>query len=179
MLTPDGKTLALGTIDPKTGSDIVIGSLGGERSLRPLIRTPVPEDFPAFSPDGRWIAYGSQESGRYEVYVQAYPGLGGKWQVSAEGGTNPRWAKGGRELLYRNGDRVIGVAVETTPAFRVSAVLPLFEARHPPVTFETGWDVAPDGQRLLMIKSEDQTETSELDVVLNWFEELKRRVPAK
>ncbi|HUE87462.1 MAG TPA: protein kinase [Vicinamibacterales bacterium] len=177
--TPDGKTLALGTIDPKTGSDIVIGSLGSPRSLRPLIRTPLAEDFPAFSPDGRWIAYGSQESGRYEVYVQAYPGPGGKWQVSADGGTDPRWAKGGRELFYRNGDRVIGVAVETTPAFRVSGVLPLFEGRHPRVTFETGWDVTPDGQRFLMIRDEDQNATPQLDVVLNWSEELKRRVPIK
>jgi Tol biopolymer transport system component/predicted Ser/Thr protein kinase len=176
---PDGKTLALGVIDPKTGSDIMIGSLDGQRSLRPLVRTPLDEDTPAFSPDGRWIAYNSQESGRAEVYVQAYPGPGGKWQVSTDGGTDPRWAKSGRELFYRKGDGVMAVGVETTPSFRVTEPRPFVERRDPQLTVASGWDVSPDGQRLLMMKNEDHTKMPSLDVVLNWHEELKQRVPIK
>lgn len=175
---PDGKTLAL-EIMSGTGSDIVIASLDDRRSTRPFVHTSFLEFMPAFSPDGLWLAYASNESGRVEVYVQAYPGPGGKWQLSSDGGTDPRWANSGRELFYRNGDRVMAVGVETTPSFRVSEPRVFFDGREQRFTFEGGWDVSPDGQRLLLMKTEDQTERRELNVVLNWFEELKRRVPIK
>jgi dipeptidyl aminopeptidase/acylaminoacyl peptidase/predicted Ser/Thr protein kinase len=175
--TPDGKTLAFELL-PESGSDIMIALLDDRRSTRPFMQTSFLERAPVFSPDARWMAYESNESGRVEVYVQAYPGPGGKWQVSTDGGTDPRWTIGGRELVYRNGDRIVAVTVETTRTFRVSDERLFFDQRHQTVTMEGGWDVSPDGQRLLMMKSEAQTETPKLDMVLNWFEELKRLVPS-
>ena len=129
-----------------------------------------------FSPDGQWLAYASNESGRFEVYLRPYPGPGGKTQISTEGGTQPVWARNG-ELFYRNGDKMMAVGIETEPEFGIGKPQPIFEGQYA----QGGWarpnyDVAPDGQRFLMIKQE-QTEGAQINVVLNWFEELKRLVP--
>ena len=93
--------------------------LEGERQPQPFLRTPFDEFAPMFSPDGRWLAYLSDESGRLEVYVQPYPGPGGKWQISTEGGAEPVWARDGQELFYRsiNGDRMMAVEITTDPTF--------------------------------------------------------------
>src|SRR6185436_2626009 len=106
---------------------------------------------PQFSPDGRWVAYSSRESGQRQVYVQpapkadGAPQAAGKWQVSTDGGQSPRWARSGRELFYRNGDRMMAVAVEPGPAFRAGTPKMLFEGR-----YDFGYDVAPDGKRFLV-----------------------------
>ena len=129
---------------------------------------------PVFSPDGKWVAYASNETGRNEVYAVPYPGTGGKSQVSSGGGAAPRWAAKGRELFYSNGDKLMAVDVETGATFR---------AQTPKILFEKSglWDVSPDGRRFLMFKqaAAAQGPPPELRVVLNWFEELRRRSPVK
>ena len=106
-----------------------------------------------FSPDGRWLAYVSDESGRDEVYMQPFPGPGGKRQISTEGGREPLWAKNGRELFYRDGEAFLSVSVETEGAFERGPATALF-ADHYYVGSGQTWDISPDGRRFLMVKSE-------------------------
>jgi serine/threonine-protein kinase len=178
--SPDGKILAYTEIDPKTGMDIWMLPLGGKREPRPFLRTAFSEHAPAFSPDGRWIAYVSNESRRDEVYVQPHPASGRKWQVSVEGGREPVWARSGRDLFFRSGDRMMAVAVQTHPEFTAGQPVALFAgryARSDPFSVP-GYDVALDGQRFLMVKESEQgTVHTHVNVVLNWFEELRQRVP--
>ena len=122
----------------------------------------------------------SNESGRFEIYVQPYPGPGGKWQVSTEGGTEPVWNPNGRELFYRSGDKMMAVDVTTQPSFSVGKPRMLFEGQFEPApaTFPN-YDVSSDGQRFLMLKPSEQAASAptQINVVLNWFEELKQKVP--
>ena len=145
---------------------------------------------PEFSPDGRWIAYVSNESGAQEVYVKPYPGPGEKIRISTDGGSQPIWTANGTELLYTGGtginneERFFSVAIRSLSPFRTDAPRLLFEAG--PGEYEgtipvRGWDVSADGQRFLLrrpIGSADPPVTR-IHVVQNWFEELKRRVPTK
>jgi len=136
---------------------------------------------PQFSPDGRWLAYISDESGRSEVYVQPYPGPGGKWQISTEGGTEPAWNPNGRELFYRSGDKMMSVEITIQPSFAAGTPRMLYQGRYEsgPVP-TTDYAVSLDGQRFLMLKPNEQTSSpalTQIVVVQNWFEELKRRVP--
>jgi Tol biopolymer transport system component len=179
--SPDGQLLAFIEVNPTTGWDIWVLRLG-DRKAQPFLRTPFLESAPRFSPDGRWLAYVSNESGRFEIYVQPYPGPGGKWQISTEGGTEPVWNPNGRELFYRSGDKMMGAGITTQPSFTVGKPRILFEGKYvlnpPPNTFPY-YDVSPDGQRFLMLKPPEQAQAAptQINVVLNWFEELKRRVP--
>jgi eukaryotic-like serine/threonine-protein kinase len=177
----DGQLLAFNEINPTTGIDVWVLRMS-DRKAQPFLRTPFNESAPRFSPDGRWLAYVSDESGRYEVYVQPYPGPGGKWQISTEGGTEPAWNPNGRELFYRSGDKMMAVDIATQPGFAAGKPRLLFERHYQPtpVTFPD-YDVSPDGQRFLMLKPSESTVAAptQINVVLNWFEELKRRVPAK
>jgi eukaryotic-like serine/threonine-protein kinase len=136
-----------------------------------------------FSPDGHWLAYQSDESGRNEIYVRPFPGPGGKSQISTDGGTEPMWARNRRELFYRNGEKMMVVSVETKPAFVASKPKLLFEGHYEKssftFSFEPNYDVSPDGQRFLMIKaSEQESAATQVNVVLNWSDELRRLVPA-
>jgi eukaryotic-like serine/threonine-protein kinase len=174
--SPDGQLLAFAEIDPTTGYDIWVLRLS-DRKAEPFLRTPFNESVPSFSPDGHWLAYVSDESGHYEVYVQPYPGPGAKYQISTEGGTEPVWNPNGKELFYRSGDKMMAVDVTTLPSFSVGRPRMLFQGPYLPtaVTFPY-FDVSADGQRFLMIKPSEQKPT-QIVVVQNWFEELKRRVP--
>ena len=178
--SPDGQLLAFGEVNPTTGYDIWVLRLS-DRKAQPLLRTPFNESAPRFSPDGHWLAYISDESGRFEIYVQLYPGPGGKWQISTEGGREPAWNPNGRELFYRNGDKMMAVDIATQPGFAAGKPKVLFEGRYSPAP-GTGnnYDVSPDGQRFLMLKpnEQDQSAPTQINVVLNWFEELKQKVPS-
>ena len=168
--SPDGQTLAFQ--QATAGRDIWMLPLKGEATS--FLATSFTERSPMFSPDGRWLAYVSNESGRFEVYVQAYPGPGGKWPISIEGGNEPLWSRDGRELFYREGNKMMVVAVRTAPTFTADKPRLLFEGLY--VTDSSAnYDVSLDGQRFLMIKEEGQG--SQINVILNWFEELKRLVP--
>src|SRR5579864_272487 len=177
--SPDGQLLAFVEINPTTGYDIWVLRLGDHKA-QPFLRTPFNEGAPRFSPDGRWLAYVSDESGRYEIYVQPYPGPGGKWQISAEGATEPMWNPNGRELFYRNGDKMMAVDIATQPSFSAGKPKVLFEGPYQLLgVANPNYDVSPDGQRFLMLKPSEQAEAAptQINVVLNWFEELKQKVP--
>ncbi len=178
--SPDGQVLAFSELSPTNGWDVWVLKLEGDRKPRPFLQTPSNESIPMFSPDGRWLAYESDESGREEIYVRPFPGPGSKWQISADGGTEPVWARSGRELFYRNGDKMMAADIATQPSFSARKPKVLFEGHYESYgPFSSYYDVSPDGQRFLMVKENQQgTSASQINVVLNWFEELKRRVPS-
>ncbi len=186
----DGKYLAYLTVgDPKTKSDswILPLSSGRDRGKQDpilFLQTAFNEGAgAAFSPDGKWIAYQSDESGKEQVYVQAFPGPGGKWQISTAGGTRPHWRRDGRELFYLADDNIL-TAVEVRgnlSEFEVGAIHPLFKA-NPALavgtiapTGGTGYDVTGDGQRFLINTFSDHGESSPITLVVGWDEELKKR----
>jgi eukaryotic-like serine/threonine-protein kinase len=178
--SPDGQLLAFHEVNPTTQRDIWVLRMG-DRKAQPFLRTQFDEAAPRFSPDGHWLAYISNELGRNEIYVQPYPGPGGKWQISTEGGTEPVWNPNGRELFYRSGDKMMAVDITTQPGFAAGTPRTLFEGRYEAGPFPiANYDVSPDGQRFLMLKSSEQGQAvpAQINVVLNWFEELKRSVPA-
>jgi serine/threonine-protein kinase len=180
--SPDGQVLTYQENNPQTNRDIWVYRLK-DRKVEPFLQTPFTEGAQSFSPDGRWLVYVSDESGRPEVYVQAYPGPGGKWLISTEGGSEPVWSRNGRELFYRSGDRMMAVDVALQPTFTAGKPHVLFEGQYFASVFPfTGvaYDVSQDGQRFLMVKQTEQTSASvQMNVVVNWFEELKRRAPTK
>jgi serine/threonine-protein kinase len=182
-VSPDGK-LMLG-LRNRTGSILELN--GREIFFLPLAggasSSAKPEVFLAsqfikaeatFSPNGRWVAFQSNDTGRDEVYVMPYPGPGGKSQVSTDGGTSPRWSHSGRELFYRNGDKMMAVDVETATTFRAGTPKMLFQKAG-------AYDVSADGKRFLLVTpvARSQSQTNEMDVVVNWFRELQQRVPMK
>jgi eukaryotic-like serine/threonine-protein kinase len=125
------------------------------------------------SPDGRWLLYESDESGKVEIYATAFPGPGGKWQISTEGGKSARWAPGGGEVIYQKDKKFMRVAVTTSPSFSATRPELLFEGDY------GDWDIAPDGKRFLMVKDEGaETAPKHLNLVLDWFQDLKSRSPA-
>jgi len=174
----DGQMLTFYEITPTTQRDIWVLSIQ-DRTASPFYVTSFNERVPMFSPDSRWIAYVSDESGQDEVYVQPYPGKGGKWQISEGGGREPMWAPDGRELFYRKGNMMMCVAIETKPAFKRGMPKSLFEGQfmaHPNFTY---YDIHPDGDRFLMVKTEEELAIDQINVVLNWFEELKQQAPTE
>jgi Tol biopolymer transport system component len=178
----DGALLAFFENNPKTLRDVWVLRMG-DRKAEPFVRTPFNEGAPAISPDGRWVAYVSNESGRPEIYVQTYPGPGGKWQISSGGGTEALWNRNGTELFYRNRRRMMSVAVSTAGGFSPGKPTQLFEGDYEIVEFPAtgvGYDVSSDGQRFVMVKELPQTrDATQINVVVNWFEELRRRVPVE
>jgi len=166
-------TLGIGTL-----------SVEGKQEAKSLLREKQFTVNPDVSPDGKWMAYASDESGRMEIYVRPFPDVnGGKWPVSVNGGQEPRWSPGGRELFYRNGDEMIAVTVETTPTFKAGLPKVLFRGKYFSLIGHN-WDISPDGKRFLMIKNIQGEPSStasprKINIVLNWFEELKQRVPVK
>ena len=182
----DGQLLSFVEVNSTTGYDIWVldmkdpspGSGQGRKAV-PFLRTPFNE-IGGISPDGHWMAYFSNESGRYEVYVQPYPGPGGKWQISADGGMDVRWTANGRELTYRNGDKMMAVDITTQPAFLAGKPKVLFEGAYvPPSPNNSYYDVSADGQRFLMLKPTEQAQSAtQIVVVQNFFEELKQKVPS-
>ncbi len=176
--SPNGKVLAYTEWNPNTSGDIFVLQLDGDRKPQPFLRTQFTEWGPAFSPDGHWIAYTSDESGRYEVYVRPFPDTGGKWQISTEGGEEPVWAHDGKEIFYRNGEKWMAASVRIGSAFSAETPHLLFESYFINVP-GLSHDVVPDGARQMMIQPNAQDNNPrQLNVVVNWLEELKRRVPA-
>jgi serine/threonine-protein kinase len=173
--SPRDRVLAYTEEQGRGVADIWLLPLDDPAHPRPFLRTPFQESAATFSPDGAWIAYVSNESGRNEVYVQPYPGPGAKRQISTEGGTSPVWAASGRELFYRNGDAMMAVGVTAQPRFSVGLPQLLFRGSYeePARTdWSRNYDVAPDGQRFVMIRGEESAPT-QIHVVLSWLEELR------
>jgi Tol biopolymer transport system component len=140
------------------------------------------------SSDGKWLAYVSDESGRDEVYVTSYPGPGGKSAVSTGGGTQPVWGRNG-ELFYRNGTRMMAVAISTNPTLKIGEPKLLFDGDYElgpqGPRFNSNYDVTPDGQRFLMVAADDTVNSGQsayrpqINVILNWYRELQQRVPQR
>ncbi len=184
--SPDGRALAYMELDPATNWDCWFLKFGNpstgsgqDRKPQAFLQSTFYESAPQFSPDGHWLAYVSNESGRFEIYVQPYPGPGGKWQISTEGGTEPAWNPNGHELFYRNGPTMMAVDVTTQPPFSAGKPRVLFEGSYLSVTQTMpSYDVFPDGNHFLMLKPNEQAKSpTQINIVQNWFEELKRRVP--
>jgi serine/threonine-protein kinase len=157
--------------------DLAVLALGGDRKPRVLLGTPFNEYYPAVSPDGRWLAYTSDESGQNEVYVRSFPDGGGKVLVSQSGGSEPMWSRDGRELFYRGFDQLstplIAVGVRTSPTFAVAGRTSLFDmSEYEAAVPHANYDVTADGRSFVMIS---QGRRSEMVLVQNWSEEVRRR----
>ena len=171
------------------GQDIFVLPLDGDRRPRPLVQTKFDEGSPKFSPDGTWVAYCSNESGRAEVYATPYPGPGARIQVSNDGGSDPVWRRKGGELYYRRGDKMMVVSVTTQPKLNLSKPRVLWEGNYMHGTSSscggagvtsTNYDVSADGERFVMIQDKTQDVVArQVNVVLGWAEELKRAARAR
>ena len=182
----DGKTLLLAELSPFPSTQTVIGmlSMEGNHTPKPLLQEKYlekawrNENKPQVSPDGRWMSYESNESSEgltTEVYVRPFPDVNkGKWKVSTSGGNAPLWSSDSRELFYRSGDATMAVRVETDPEFKPGKPIVLFRG-----TYSDYWDISPDGKRFLMMKKITAEAPRKINIVVNWFEELKQRVPVK
>ena len=178
--TPDGRALVTDGTNTASGSDLYSWMLDEQSPPQVLIGTPFREQSPQLSPDGHWVAYRSDESGQNEVYVNAFPEPGARWQISPDGGAEPVWARDGRELFYRNGDKMMAVDVEMGSTFSAGVPRVLFEAQYARVVWQdANYDVDPNDQRFLMIEEAGAQRESprHLDIVFNWFTELERLVP--
>ena len=177
--SPDSKWLIFTEAHPVTGFDIWLLSMDKEHKAKPFLRTPFNDMQPMLSPDGRWIAYVSDESGRREVYVRSFPDPAGITQISNEGGQEPIWAPAGHELYYRDvtGRRVMAVSFRADPKPSVGLPKLLFEGNYLPGFWSRNYDLTPDGQRFLMIQHVEPQQATYIKVVLNWFDELKRIAP--
>jgi Tol biopolymer transport system component len=169
--SPDAGTLAFVERDPTKGRDIWFLPLGGERTPRPFIDTAFDEGSPRFSPDGRSLAYVSNEAGRAEVFVRLLMEPAQRRQVSTDGGAEPVWARDGRQLFYRHGDKMMAVPIlASAAALRIGTPLELFDGKFVAGTLdEANYDVMPDGQRFLMIQPEPQSAARTVHVLTNWF----------
>jgi eukaryotic-like serine/threonine-protein kinase len=171
--------LAFVSVSPRTQQDLWILRPDQNKRPTPLLETPFGEGAPVFSPDGRQLAYVSNESGRTEIYIRPFPGPGQSVTISTDGGNEPVWSRTGRELFYRSGDAMMAVDITAGPGFAAGRPKRLFERPfESSLTFWANYDVASDGQRFLMVKRLDQDEApAQINVMLNWGDELKRLVP--
>jgi serine/threonine-protein kinase len=179
--SPDGTLLLFTEI--ATPRNISFVKIDGERKAQPLLQGSFNKSNPEISPDGRWLAYDSDESGRPEVYVRPFPDVNaGRWQISTGGGASPLWNPNGRELLYfRSTGTLLAARVEPGASFKAEAPQVVFQGPYVAPIGARNYSVSRDGSRFLMIKNvatDSNASPPQLHIVLNWFEELKRRVPA-
>ena len=186
----DGPTLVFVETRPETAEDIWVLPLAGNRQARPVVQSRFNDSYPDLSPDGHWLAYASNESGRTEVYVQPYPGPGPRQQVSTDGGTGPAWSGDGGELFYTTtqtvggqatATRMMAVTVGLRPTFTVSLPRMLFQGKYGASGTIRSYDVTATGRRFLMVQQKERSPVSASAMILvqNWLEELKARVPVK
>ena len=178
-VTRDGATLVYIELGAKTSFDIYAISLTGDRTPRPLLNSAADERRPTLSPDDKWMAYQSDESGSFEIFVRPFPDVnGGRWQVSAGGGASPLWGTELREIFYRMGQTIMRAGVATTPAFVPATPSVLFGSNLMPDTSGIQYALAPGGKRFILIKSRASGDVrSEYRVALNWFDEVRTRAP--
>jgi Tol biopolymer transport system component len=173
--SPDGRFLLYRSLDPKGGNDLWALPLDGDRKPVPVIQTNFDEDLPQFSPDGKWIAYQSNGSGRFEIYIQPFPGPGEQAQVSTTGGAQVRWHRDGTELFYIALDgRLMAVPLHlgsNTQTLEAGSPIPLFTTRAGGALlfpFKHQYVVSSDGQRFLMNTLTDEAAIAPITVILNW-----------
>lgn len=165
--------------DLLTDGDIWQLSPSGDRKATRFRGTPANEGSPRISPDGHWLAYSSEESGKLEIYVLPFPGPGRSYPISTDGGVEPVWSHDGSHLFFRNGNKMMAVDVTTQPAFKASPPRFLFEGQYEfSDTGRAGYDVASDGRFLMIQPVEPEQPATQINLVLHWFEELKRLAPS-
>jgi serine/threonine-protein kinase len=180
MQTPTsvaGNNVAFTEAAPGTGFDVWVFALD-TRKPTPFLNTSTFENSPRFSPDGHWLAYTSNVSGVLEVYVRPYPASGARLPISSGGGREPVWSRTGHELFYRHGDQMMAVRIATAPVLAAESPRKLFEG--PYLASDTGgagYDVARDGRFLMVEPLEPERPATAIDVVINWFDDVRRRVP--
>jgi serine/threonine-protein kinase len=172
--SPDGEWLVYRETSPETGFDIYAAPVNGDQAPQPVLVTQFNEVSPVLSPDGRWLAYVSDESGRNEVYIRAFREGSARWQVSTGGGTEPVWSRDGRELFYRSGSAFMAAPIEADEAIHVGQREVLFEAPYFRKMRWAQYDVHPDGDRFVVVKTAGLS--NRVVVVLNWFDDLERRM---
>jgi Tol biopolymer transport system component len=169
----DGKYIAFSVQAKDTNWDIWILPTFGDRKPYPFLKTKFSELWPYFSPDGRYIAYQSNESGRTEVYVQSFPGPGGKWQISAEGGADAHWSADGKQLFFRSADqKLMAVPVTTGATFEAGTPKALFQVHLDTGTSRTRFVPAGNGDRFLLVATPAREAMAPTTVVLNWMADL-------
>jgi len=188
-ITADGKRLAFYEFAPETSSDLWTVALESDGSVlragkpEPYLQTPFDERHPSFSPDGRWMAYSSDESGSFQVYVRAFPDKGGKWQISNSGGLYPVWSRNGHELFFRTEDNQIMVASYTVKGDSFVANKPLVwsEKKIGNLGQLANYDLAQDGKRIIALMPAEtaagQKAQSHVIFLENFFDEVRRKVP--
>ena len=185
-VTADGRSLIFTELTPDTGEDVMQLRLDGTKTITPLIQTPFAERNGIVSADGRWLAYETNDSGRFEIFVRPFPNVGaGRWQISSTGGTRPLWSRDARELLWVDPTGAV-MRVGLSPGSSWAATTPMEVVKEGYATLSANpgrtYDISPDGQRLLVIKASATTAPSSqhgIVVVLNWAEELKQLSPTK
>jgi eukaryotic-like serine/threonine-protein kinase len=174
--SPDGRSLLYGEFAAATGEDVWVFS-AADRKSTPLLQSPAHEFSARFSPDGRWVAYASDQSGRAEVYVRPFRGAGTRHQVSLDGGIDPVWSADGRELFFTNGNTLYAAPVTLGEEFVSGAAQRLFSGPYAFGETPMNYDAAPDGQHFVVPRTRTEPAPRQLELVLNWFEEVKRLAP--
>jgi Tol biopolymer transport system component/predicted Ser/Thr protein kinase len=173
---PDGQTLLFVERRPDTSWDILTLTLAGRRQPAEFLRTPFLDGTPQISPDGHHVAYTSDETGKQEIYVRAFPGSGTKLQASIDGGSQAAWRGDGRELYYRSGDTMMAASVTTDSKLSIGKPAALFRGPFENIQGKN-YDVARDGQRFLMVRADEPVPPKAMTIVLNWMEDLNVRLP--
>jgi Tol biopolymer transport system component len=176
--SPGADSLAFTEVDPRTRSDIWILPIRKERKPWLFLGTAADEAQPKISPDGKWLAYVSGKSGRNEVYIQPFPNRGSQQKVSSDGGDFPVWARDGKVLFYRIGNKMMAVAIDAQSG-KPGASQMVFERDYKQGRSFAWYDVAGDGRFLVIGESQPQVRLTQINIILNWFEDLKRQVPIK
>jgi serine/threonine-protein kinase len=172
--SPDGKLIAYERLGSTARWEIWMLPMEGEHKPYPYLQGQFSELHPAFSPDGKWLAYTSGESGRAEVYVQRFPGPGEKIQVSTDGGIYPVWSRDGRRLIYENSDTLWSVDVTGSPTFSVGKTHVLYQGEIWNDAAGPNYALSPDGKRIVVVERSKDAAESNINVILNWNEELLR-----
>jgi DNA-binding winged helix-turn-helix (wHTH) protein/Tol biopolymer transport system component len=171
-----GRLIAFLEMHPDTKSDVWLLDLRDKPVARPFVQTPDWEGSASLSPDGRWVAYASDESRRFQIYVRPVSGAAGKWQVSTEGGSKPRWSRDGRRIVYRNPQGLWAVDVMADTSFSAGRPRMLVEGRLPSGGAVANYDVSADNRRIVLIRPAKEQPTVPLVVVQNWFAELGKTI---
>ena len=177
-LSKDGKTIVAIEMNPKTGLDLFLIPLDANTRPVPLLVTDSSEYSADLSPDGKWFVYVSRASGRPEIGVRSVAGGGDESRVSLNGGTEPRWSRDGREIFFREGQKMMVAEVATEPTVSISKPRTLFEGLYEVMDGPINYDVTPDGRRFLMVKMERSEAPTELRVVTGWGRELRKTLPS-
>jgi eukaryotic-like serine/threonine-protein kinase len=168
--SPNGRYLFFQVQNNATREDIYYIDLAGDRKLTPFLHSPANEAIAALSPNGKWLAYDSDESGRFEVYVTAFPDSEGKWQVSSAGGSSPWWSADGKQLYYASGDKLMSAPIQNVETFEFGAPAAL------PIHLNDFADLGPPapGERFPALKPLSGGQSQPQEVIFNWIGILKK-----